>query len=161
MILYTFGFYLCWIMPSFIIHFANQGTAIMRMSYILLPFQGFFNMIIFLAPKCAKYQKDHPGTWMIMAYVYLFYETFSVPFRWLYELLFGSRQMQAIRRRRSSRILNPFRLSSNQFSTNFSWRGTLQGETELTTQALFDDDDDDGLGFNGFNEAICFAQESH
>ena len=59
MILYTFGFYLCWIVPSFLIHFAEQGTPYIIMSYVLLPFQGFFNMLLFLAPRAANYQKQN------------------------------------------------------------------------------------------------------
>ncbi|CAB9525169.1 expressed unknown protein [Seminavis robusta] len=160
MILYTFGFYLCWICPSFIIHFAKQGTPMMIMSYILLPFQGFFNMIIFLAPKCAKYQKDHPGTWLLMAYLYVLLDTIATPVK--YVISGSSRQLDSMRPRQSSlRVRNPFRMSSSTFSiNNFSWRGTLPGETDVTTQVEFQgDDDDDNLGFNDFNEDPFATEE--
>lgn len=74
MILYTVGFYLCWVIPSIIIHFAPGGSPAHVVSYILLPLQGFFNMLVFIAPKCAKYQRQHPGTWLCTAYFCVIFE---------------------------------------------------------------------------------------
>eukprot|EP00957_Ditylum_brightwellii_P092705 7059160-Ditylum_brightwellii.AAC.1 len=34
----------------------------------LLPLLGFWNMLVYFLPKCLKYQRDHPGTWLVTAY---------------------------------------------------------------------------------------------
>jgi len=34
----------------------------------LTPFLGFLNMLVYFLPNCLKYQKDHPGTWLVTAY---------------------------------------------------------------------------------------------
>jgi len=147
MILYTFGFYLCWVVPSFIIHFAQQGTPIMIMSYILLPFQGFFNLMIFLAPKCAKYQKTNPGTSLVMAYICIIFGKISIPCNRCYAWLLRNETFEAIRRRSSHRIQSPFRLSASN-------RNMRPDVTALTAQmtAIEDYEDDDGIGFQDFNE---------
>ena len=147
MILYTFGFYLCWIVPSFIIHFAQQGTAWMRMSYILLPLQGMFNMIIFLAPKCAKYQKTHPGAWLATAYLHVVFGSFFQHGQRCCEWIAGSRTFEAIRRRSSHMVQNPFRLSGG------SGRNLTDVTQQLQTELWEDDPDEDGIGFQDFNEA--------
>lgn len=75
MILYTVGFFFCWVIPSIIIHSGlPPGSPANVISYILLPLQGFFNMLVFIAPKCAKYQRQHPGTWLCTAYVCVIFE---------------------------------------------------------------------------------------
>mmetsp|Transcript_25666 Transcript_25666/g.27571 ORF Transcript_25666/g.27571 Transcript_25666/m.27571 type:complete len:150 (-) Transcript_25666:257-706(-) len=35
---------------------------------IVVPLSGFNNMLVYFLPKCLKYQKTHPGTWLVMSY---------------------------------------------------------------------------------------------
>lgn len=140
MILYTFGFYLCWVVPSFIIHFAEQGTPVIIMSYILLPFQGFFNMIIFLAPKCAKYVKDHKGTWLVTAYFHVIFDGSIRDMKRCCVWMCGKGTLEAIWSR-STHFSSPFRVQESQEDVP---------AMAITTET--DDNDDDDLGFQGFNE---------
>lgn len=142
MILYTFGFYFCWVVPSFLIHFAEQGKPAIIMSYVLLPGQGFFNLIIFLAPKCAKYQKNHPGTRLIMAYVYVIFGKACTPCSRCFEWILQTDMVHSLRRRRSShRIQSPFRMSGSRRPNNVT-------EQTQTMEWL----DEDSIGFQDFNE---------
>eukprot|EP00957_Ditylum_brightwellii_P051616 3914706-Ditylum_brightwellii.AAC.1 len=35
----------------------------------LIPLMGFWNMLVYFLPNCLKYQRDHPGTWLVTAYL--------------------------------------------------------------------------------------------
>lgn len=39
------------------------------LGYIFSPLMCFLNALVFLMPKCIKYQNNHPGTWLLMAYI--------------------------------------------------------------------------------------------
>ena len=71
MLLYTSSFFLCWIIPVIILNTTPLSVvpAFQIVLYVLAPLQGFFNMVIFFRPKCLKYQKDNPGTSLLVVYV--------------------------------------------------------------------------------------------
>ena len=70
MLLYTGSFFLCWILPIIIILIKplNGVPAFRIVVMVISPLQGLFNMVIFFRPKCLKYQKDNPGTILLVAY---------------------------------------------------------------------------------------------
>ena len=67
MILYTSSFYICWIIP--VIGNLLNSHPFRVIGYIFSPLMGFLNALVFLMPKCIKYQNDHPGTWLLTAYI--------------------------------------------------------------------------------------------
>ena len=136
MILYTFAMYGCWVVPSFIIHFARPSLGALVASYILVPLQGFFNMLIFIAPKCAKYQRDHPGTWIVTAYARVIFNLDS----WN---ACDATPIRAVKRH----------LSTARLVTRASTRALTRPSTTATTTAVIEEDsDDDDIGFNHYNE---------
>jgi len=80
MLLYTSSFYICWILPFALwyVPMLMAQPALQVIAYALAPLMGFLNMMVFIQPKCIKYQKDHPGTCLVAAY----YRTmFSIPIK--------------------------------------------------------------------------------
>ena len=80
MILYTSSFYICWVIPMICVYIPNSHSpaALRIIGLTLGPLMGFFNMLVFILPKCIKYQKQHAGTSLLGAY---FYTMFKVPIR--------------------------------------------------------------------------------
>jgi len=74
MILYTSTFYICWILPTFAV--AGEVPILRVVANALIPLMGFLNMLVFILPKCVKYQKEHSGTILPVAY---FYVMFRIP----------------------------------------------------------------------------------
>uniref|UniRef100_A0A7S4JN43 G-protein coupled receptors family 1 profile domain-containing protein n=1 Tax=Odontella aurita TaxID=265563 RepID=A0A7S4JN43_9STRA len=71
MLMYTIGLYVFWVVPVFIL-LIPQAFSIYWLSlwyYFLYPLQGFYNFLVFSHPKCKKYQRRHPGTWLTTAYL--------------------------------------------------------------------------------------------
>jgi len=134
MLLYTSTFYLCWVMPINIIIFAEPGSTAHVFAYIFLPLQGFFNMLVFIAPKCVKYQREHPGTWLLTAY-------------WC--VIFGIGWKERV-------ISMSRRLTFGTSSRNTNTAANLppSGRTLVTEHMTEypDDEDDDGIGFHHYNE---------
>merc|ERR1712194_345958 len=53
-------FYICWILPTFAV--AGEVPILRVVANALIPLMGFLNMLVFILPKCVKYQKEHSGT---------------------------------------------------------------------------------------------------
>ena len=68
MILYTSSFYICWNLPV-VLYLLFPDSASARIArHVLVSLMGFFNSLVFIMPKCIKYQKDHSGTGLLKAY---------------------------------------------------------------------------------------------
>lgn len=78
MVLYTSSFYVCWIFPIAILAVPNTPRALRIFSQLLMPLMGFLNMLVFIQPKCVKYQKDNEGTGLMTAYSFVI---FSAPIK--------------------------------------------------------------------------------
>mmetsp|Transcript_8521 Transcript_8521/g.14785 ORF Transcript_8521/g.14785 Transcript_8521/m.14785 type:complete len:185 (+) Transcript_8521:99-653(+) len=69
LLLYTGSFYNCFAIPVLLWSLPHSIPALHQIGYFLFPLQGFFNMMVFIQPKCHKYKKikNHPGTNMLTA----------------------------------------------------------------------------------------------
>jgi len=72
MLLYTSLFYLCWILPTLLV---LSLPALRVVADTLVPLMGFFNVLVFILPRCLKYQKDHAGTRLPVAYFHVMFGT--------------------------------------------------------------------------------------
>ena len=91
-------------------------------------------MLVFIAPKCVKYQREHPGTWLLTAY-------------WC--VIFGIGWKERVIS--ISRRLTFGTSSRNNTAANLPPSGrTLV--TEHITEYPDSDEDDDGIGFHHYNE---------
>jgi len=72
LLLYTSSFYICWIIPI-IFWNATSVPALHIVADTLFSFMGFFNMIVFIQPKCIKYQTEHPGYSLVACYFYVIF----------------------------------------------------------------------------------------
>mmetsp|Transcript_24669 Transcript_24669/g.32708 ORF Transcript_24669/g.32708 Transcript_24669/m.32708 type:complete len:376 (-) Transcript_24669:60-1187(-) len=64
--LYTLSLYVSygpWLFAVFI-----GGPISESISDTIFPLLGFWNMLVYFLPNCLKYQRDHPGTWLVTAY---------------------------------------------------------------------------------------------
>jgi len=68
MLLYTGSFYMCWILPLVFLNAPNAPAALRIIGNAITPLMGFLNMLVFIQPKCVKYQKDNEGTGLMNAY---------------------------------------------------------------------------------------------
>ena len=69
MILYTSSFYICWNLPV-VLYLLFPDSASARIArHVLVSLMGFFNSLVFIMPKCIKYQKDHSGMGLLEAYI--------------------------------------------------------------------------------------------
>lgn len=75
MVLYTSSFFICWIFPVICLWVPHGVPALNIIGDILMPLQGMFNMLVFVQPKCLKYQKDHPGTSLLTSYFRVLFKT--------------------------------------------------------------------------------------
>lgn len=76
MLLYTSSFYICLVIPLLFrwAHPTPQPYPMLNLlSEMILPLQGFFDMCVFIQPKCLKYQKDHPGTGLLTSYIHVLF----------------------------------------------------------------------------------------
>jgi len=65
--LYTLSLYFSY--GSFLVAvFIIGGTISESIATTLIPLLGFWNMLVYFLPNCLKYQRDHPGTWLVTAY---------------------------------------------------------------------------------------------
>jgi len=79
--LYTFALYLCWGIPFTIIFISTELEAwpsqipfvIRAVLETLIPLCGFCNMLVYFMPKSLKYQKNHPGSWLITCYCHVIF----------------------------------------------------------------------------------------
>ena len=81
MMLYTSTFYICWILPTLFIYLPGVPPALTLVGHALVPLMGFLNMLVFILPKCVKYQREHPGTRLRAAYCHVLLEISSTPIR--------------------------------------------------------------------------------
>jgi len=65
--LYTLSLYLTYgiALLSAVVPVPYNGLFLSR---TLFPMLGFYNMLVYFLPNCLKYQRDHPGTWLVTAY---------------------------------------------------------------------------------------------
>merc|ERR1719401_2851330 len=73
MLLYTGSFFLCWVLPlilGFVAHH-TEISALHSIANALYPLMGFFNVLVFVMPKCLKHQEDRPGIWLATAYLHV------------------------------------------------------------------------------------------
>jgi len=76
LLLYTMALYLCWLVPFTISFFARQLDAwpeaipysIKALREVLIPFSGWFNMLVYFLPKCLEHQRKNE-TWLFTSYV--------------------------------------------------------------------------------------------
>jgi len=68
--LYTLSLYFAY-GPLFVFVIVAPTQTLFSIFRILGPTLGFFNMLVYFLPNCLKYQKDHPGTWLVIAYFQL------------------------------------------------------------------------------------------
>ena len=69
--MYTVGLYVFWVVPVFTL-LVPQAFSVFWLSlwyYFLYPLQGFYNFLVFLHPKCKKYQQQRPGSWLTTVYL--------------------------------------------------------------------------------------------
>mmetsp|Transcript_6879 Transcript_6879/g.9154 ORF Transcript_6879/g.9154 Transcript_6879/m.9154 type:complete len:239 (-) Transcript_6879:40-756(-) len=64
--LYTLSLYFTYI--PFIFHVFASNQISQSIISTLGPLLGFWNMLVYFLPNCLKYQRDHPGTWLVTAY---------------------------------------------------------------------------------------------
>jgi len=64
--LYTLSLYFAYV-PALLAVVANDPIS-ESISDTLFPLLGFWNMLVYFLPNCLKYQRDHPGTWLVTAY---------------------------------------------------------------------------------------------
>mmetsp|Transcript_17010 Transcript_17010/g.24108 ORF Transcript_17010/g.24108 Transcript_17010/m.24108 type:complete len:266 (-) Transcript_17010:32-829(-) len=64
--LYTLSLYFSYA-PGLFAAFANKPISA-SISRTFVPLLGFWNMLVYFLPNCLKYQRDHPGTWLVTAY---------------------------------------------------------------------------------------------
>jgi len=73
MLLYTSSFFICWIIPL-VLWFAPHGVPSLHViADVLFSLMGFFNMVVYVHPKCVKYQQENPGTSLIKCYVIIIF----------------------------------------------------------------------------------------
>jgi len=73
LLLYTSSFYICWIIPL-ILWYAPHGIPYLYIiGDVLFSLMGFFNVLVYVHPKCAKYKLDHPGTSLFKCYLFIFF----------------------------------------------------------------------------------------
>jgi len=72
LLLYTSSFYICWVIP--IIFWKIPFVPVLHIvADMLFSFMGFFNMIVFIQPKCIKYQTEHPDHSLVACYFYVIF----------------------------------------------------------------------------------------
>jgi len=71
MLLYTGSFYVCWVLPAILIYTPNTPRTLYIFGRGLVPLMGFFNMLVFIRPFCVKYQREHAGTHLLVAYYHV------------------------------------------------------------------------------------------
>jgi len=64
--LYTLSLYLAYL--PFLVAVFIGGPISQSIVDTLVPLLGFWNMLVYFLPNCLKYQRDHPGTWLVTAY---------------------------------------------------------------------------------------------
>mmetsp|Transcript_26025 Transcript_26025/g.33160 ORF Transcript_26025/g.33160 Transcript_26025/m.33160 type:complete len:375 (-) Transcript_26025:73-1197(-) len=64
--LYTLSLYFSYV-PGFFAVFVGDPIS-QSISDTVFPLLGFWNMLVYFLPNCLKYQRDHPGTWLVTAY---------------------------------------------------------------------------------------------
>jgi len=64
----TFGIFLIYV---FVFVFGRNSFSVwISLPRSVLPsLLGFYNMLVYFLPNCLKYQRDHPGTWLVTAYL--------------------------------------------------------------------------------------------
>jgi len=75
MLFYTSSFYICWIIPMIIWLTPHSVPYLEIIADILFSLMGFFNMLVFIQPKCLRYQKDHPGTNILTCYFFVVFHS--------------------------------------------------------------------------------------
>ena len=81
MLMYTSNFYTCWILPAVFIYLPGVPTALNLAGYVLTSLMGFLNMLVFILPKCVKYQREHAGTRLLAAYYHVLFDAISARIR--------------------------------------------------------------------------------
>jgi len=77
LLLYTISLYLCWGIFAAMVALESLGSIQIVYGIRVVfkeafpPLLGFFNMLVYFLPKCLKYQQDHPGTWLMIAYFHV------------------------------------------------------------------------------------------
>lgn len=74
MLLYTSSFYVCWLLPVLCVYVLPSPPTLELVAYALAPLMGWFNMLAFILPRCQKYQKNHAGTRLPMAYFHVLFD---------------------------------------------------------------------------------------
>jgi len=72
LLLYTSSFYICWITPV-IFWNATSVPALQIVGDMSFSLMGFFNMVVFIQPKCIKYQTEHPDRSLVACYFYVIF----------------------------------------------------------------------------------------
>jgi len=72
LLLYTSSFYICWITPV-VFWNATSVPALHIVGDMLFSMMGFFNMVVFIQPKCIKYQTEHPDCSLVACYFYVIF----------------------------------------------------------------------------------------
>jgi len=73
MLLYSSSFYICWIIPLVLWYAPHGVPSLYVIGDVLFSLMGFFNMVVYVHPKCVKYQQKNPGTSLLRCYVIIIF----------------------------------------------------------------------------------------
>jgi len=75
LLLYTSSFYICWIIPLILWYAPHDMPYLYIIGDVLFSLMGFFNVLVYVHPRCAKYRKEYPGTSLFKCYAVIFFVT--------------------------------------------------------------------------------------
>eukprot|EP00579_Thalassiosira_antarctica_P008764 CAMPEP_0201901710 /NCGR_PEP_ID=MMETSP0902-20130614/54572_1 /ASSEMBLY_ACC=CAM_ASM_000551 /TAXON_ID=420261 /ORGANISM="Thalassiosira antarctica, Strain CCMP982" /LENGTH=564 /DNA_ID=CAMNT_0048435681 /DNA_START=125 /DNA_END=1820 /DNA_ORIENTATION=+ len=74
LLLYISAFLICWIFPLILWYTPHSVPSLHIVGDVLFALMGFFNMLVFINPKCVKYQEAHPGSNILTCYFCIIFD---------------------------------------------------------------------------------------